>query len=278
MPPKSRESISDAFLERYENLRENIKLSLRKFIANPSERNIHDLRSAFRRLNASFSVLPKRLLDEGDSIRKYVAKNKQVLKQTSSVRDTDIIRERLEQGVINIHGKSLISSLKKVREDQLKKPIRNARKLSKKMVPALNSMNAENLEDSIDRAVTRLTSEITNYLVTALEGPDNTEDLHSLRKTVRELRYALEMLPDNERTRREIGILIKWQDALGDILDSNVFESYLRSLQVTAFNEIWAQQERIERDRKYQEFVKIYKRSKSPILREFSHSLDKPKL
>ena len=267
MQQEPRESISNAFFERYGYLREYTKSSLRKFIESPNKKNVHDIRRDFRRLNASFGSLPGRYLDEHSSIQKYVKKSKQVLKQTSKVRDIDIIREKLELRTKDAHAEALISSLKGIRADQIKKLMRNAVKLSKKSIPTLTSLKSVDLENSIDGATLRLNSDIVDYLLTVLEDPDDIEALHSLRKSVRDLRYTLEMLPGIKRTRREISTLTKWQGTLGDVIDSAVIESYLGTLPGTDLHKTWAHQERTKRHQKYREFLNIYEKSKTLILK-----------
>ena len=161
--------------------------------------------------------------------------------------------------------KTLISSLKGIRADQLKKLMMNAVKLSKKSIPTLTSLKSVELENSIDSATLRLNSDIVGYLLTVLEDPDDIEDLHSLRKSVRDLRYTLEMLPSIKRTRREISTLTRWQDTLGDVIDSAVIESYLGTLLATDLYRTWAHQERTKRRQKYREFLNIYEKSKTLI-------------
>jgi CHAD domain-containing protein len=78
---------------------ENVKRvddRLDDYIRDSNENNIHDIRTAIRRLDASFTSLPKKM-GRKTKIGKYVTTSKQLFKINSQVRDYEIICEKLQK-------------------------------------------------------------------------------------------------------------------------------------------------------------------------------------
>jgi CHAD domain-containing protein len=80
---------------------ENVKRvddRLNDYIKDSNENNIHDIRTATRRLDASFISLPKKIRRKIiTKIRKYVTTSKELFKVNSQVRDCNIICEKLQK-------------------------------------------------------------------------------------------------------------------------------------------------------------------------------------
>ena len=66
------------------------------YIKDSNENNIHDIRTAIRRLDASFRSLPKKMRRK-TKICKYITTSKRLFKVNSQVRDYDIICEKLQK-------------------------------------------------------------------------------------------------------------------------------------------------------------------------------------
>ena len=66
------------------------------YIKDSNENNIHDIRTATRRLDASYMSLPKKIRRK-TKIRKFVTTSKQLFKVNSQIRDCDIICEKLQK-------------------------------------------------------------------------------------------------------------------------------------------------------------------------------------
>ncbi|MDA8054071.1 MAG: CHAD domain-containing protein [Thermoplasmatales archaeon] len=252
MPAKSRDPVTLAFLERYRILRKGVKKGLKNFITLPNENNVHNLRNAFRRLNAAVAVIPRKVRSDSKDAKKYVERDRQILKLTSQVRDIDIISERLKRCNNNPYGKTLLISLKTKRRDGLKRPLREARKLSKRRVPSLKDRK---LDGWIEAEISKLRKGIEDHIQSTLSSDENLDELHSLRKTIRKLRYTLELLPDSKMRKREIAGLAHWQDVLGDILECHIFETYLASLNPTEFSKRSILEARDSRKAKYRELL-----------------------
>ena len=237
MQAKFSDQATTAYLENYRLLRRDVKKYLKKFIALPKGKNVHDLRGSFRRLNAAISVLPGNVRNN-KSLKKYVEKDKRILKLTSPVRDIDIVGGKLKHNDSDLFSKKLLVLLKTKRRDAIKKPLREARKLSKRTVPIIKNMSMVGLDRSIEMKISIVRKEIENYLRSATSSDENLDELHSLRKAIKKLRYILELLPDTRSRKREISRLANWQDISGDILEDHVFETYLKSLDPTEFSEV----------------------------------------
>ena len=72
------------------------------YIKDSNENNIHDIRTATRRLDASYMSLPKKIRRK-TKIRKFVTTSKQLFKVNSEVRDCDIICEKLQRLQLWLH-------------------------------------------------------------------------------------------------------------------------------------------------------------------------------
>ena len=80
-------------------MEENVKRvddRLNDYINDSNENNIHDIRTATRRLDASYRSLPKKIRRK-NKISKYMTTSKRLFKVNSQVRDRDIISENTPQ-------------------------------------------------------------------------------------------------------------------------------------------------------------------------------------
>src|SRR5215472_6280502 len=80
-------------------MEENVKRvddRLNDYIKDSNENNIHDIRTAVRRLDASYRSLPKSM-QRKNKISKYMRTSKLLFKINSQVRDYDIICEKLQK-------------------------------------------------------------------------------------------------------------------------------------------------------------------------------------
>ena len=213
-----------------QKFRQNVKRvgrRLKAYLADPeSEKNIHDVRTAIRRLDATFPLLPKKVRRRHrGSIEKYRA----FLKASSNARDCDIIAGR-----ISTLGNLDTTDLQKKKKAELAKATRLARPLKKS--PAMRLAGAPDSK-RIGKVVHRLAGRIGKMLPVVLSDSSKVEELHRLRKDFRKMRYVLEMVPAGDRkgyvkkafriTGRDIA-LKELQALLGLIHDSDITIEYLR--------------------------------------------------
>lgn len=79
-----------------------------------------------------------------------------ILKGTSRVRDLDIKSKKLQNHDTGIYIKALLVSLKTERVESLRKPLNEARRLSKKKVPMLKDVKWERVERWTERTISKL--------------------------------------------------------------------------------------------------------------------------
>lgn len=246
-----------------ENLR-RVHNRINKYLKDPNEKHIHDVRTAIRRLDATFLILPKNIR-KGSPLSEYVLKCKEFFKINSEIRDYDIIYEKLEKYSPNTQRDGVIEKLKAARDAKLEH--------AKDLANSLKSTDSTNIIDKIgvtekelqkrfDKILAKLLSKIESNFPVVLNDPLKTEQLHDLRIACKKLRYLLELLPDEHqgalKTRKTLQRL---QDILGAIHDYDFTMDYLKSSgQIpTEIQEI-INSENDERKLKFDQFLRYCKR------------------
>lgn len=246
-----------------ENL-QRVNNRINKYLKKPSAKQIHDVRTAIRRLDATFSTLPKKYRN-GSSLSKYVLQCKELFKINSEIRDFDIINEKLQKYPSNAQRDSIIETLKETRNAKLETAKTIALSLkSIDIATILDEINVteKELEKRYNKILSRLISDIESTFPVVLAKPLALEELHDLRIACKKLRYMLELLPDENKLAVQIGkSLQKLQDILGSVHDSDFTIGYLRSLPQSSkeIQEI-INMENDERRLKFEQFMNYCKR------------------
>lgn len=225
------------------------------YLADPeNEKNIHDIRTSIRRLDATFSLLPKRVRGR---MRHRVEKYRQFLKGSSAARDCDIIASRIGE-TWNLDT----SDLQKKKKVVLARATLLARSL--KQLPAVK-LDAKD-DKRVMKVVDRLIEKIGKALPPVLSDASKVKELHRLRKAFRKLRYVLELLSPADRKKyiksasRAVHRMIRLEELqalLGVIHDCDVTIEYLRSRSDTT----WIlNKELITRQQLYNKFVRYMKK------------------
>ncbi|MGB0005351.1 MAG: CHAD domain-containing protein [Nitrososphaeraceae archaeon] len=195
---------------------------IKKYLKDPKAKNIHDLRTSIRRLDAAYSTLPKKYRT-GSSMSTYILSCKELFKINSEIRDLDIIYEKLQKYPPNDSRNKIIDSLKETRVTKLE--------YAKNIALALNYTYASKLLDEIkvtqkelekryNKIVANLISKIETNFPIVITDSTKIEELHDLRKACKKLRYMLELLPiENKKALEMRKTLQKIQDSLGMIHD-----------------------------------------------------------
>jgi CHAD domain-containing protein len=246
-----------------ENL-QRVNNRINKYLKKPNAKQIHDVRTAIRRLDATFSTLPKKYRN-GSSLSKYVLQCKELFKINSEIRDFDIINEKLQKYPSNAQRDSIIETLKETRNAKLETAKTVALGLkSIDIATILDEINVteKELEKRYNKILSRLISDIESTFPVVLAKPLALEELHDLRIACKKLRYMLELLPDENKLAVQIGkSLQKLQDILGSVHDSDFTIGYLRSLPQSSkeIQEI-INMENDERRLKFEQFMNYCKR------------------
>jgi len=246
-----------------ENLR-RVDNRVNKYLKDPNAKQIHDVRTAIRRLDATFLILPKNYRN-GSPLSEYVLKCKEFFKVNSEIRDYDIIYAKLQKYPSNAQSDSVIETLRATRDASLEH--------AKSIAGSLNSTDTSKIIDKIgvtekdlqkrfDKILAKLISKIESTFPVVLTDSLKIEELHDLRISCKKLRYLLELLPDeNQGALKTRKTLQKLQDILGAIHDYDFTTNYLNSLGQSSkeIQEIISS-ENEERRLKFDEFLRYCKR------------------
>ena len=210
------------FLTKLHESFQRVNNRINKYLKDPKAKNIHDLRTSIRRLNAAYSTLPKKYRT-GSSMSTYILSCKELFKINSEVRDLDIIYEKLQKYPPNDSRNKIIDSLKETRVTKLE--------YAKNIALVLNNTDVSKLLDEIkvtqkelekryNKIVANLISKIETNIPIVITDSTKIEELHDLRKACKKLRYMLELLPiENKKASEMRKTLQKIQDSLGLIHD-----------------------------------------------------------
>ena len=246
-----------------ENL-QRVNNRVNKYLKTPNSKQIHDVRTAIRRLDATFMLLPKNNRSHS-SLSDYLLKCKEFFKVNSEIRDLDIMYEKLQKYPANTQKNNLLESLKATRGVKLQHAKTIARSLKRidtsKIVDKIGVTERE-LAKRHSKIVSNLISTIQTTFPIVITNSLKLEELHDLRIACKKLRYLMELIPDENNKMMKIRKnLQKLQDVLGAIHDYDFTIEYLNSLgqQSLEIQEIIAI-EKEQRSVKYDEFIRLCRR------------------
>ena len=235
------------------------------YLAEPDdEKNIHDVRTSLRRLDTFYSLLPKKLRKRN---RKRIEKYKEFFKANSKIRDLDIIRNEvaaLAEGAPDVPRLDL--QLQRKRQIELGHVVKIAKALKKVSPIQVKGIPSDKIESRINKMTDRLSVMIKEMLPAVLSDGTKKEEIHTLRKDCKKLRYIFEALPENQikKYRKKVDSAILGKDLeelqgmLGAIHDSDITIEYLQKRK-SGFAKKLVVKETGKRDHLYQEFIKYMK-------------------
>lgn len=270
---------SDTYLDKSERNVQRVSNKLDDYIKEPNEENIHDIRKAIRRLEASYRSLPSKKVRRKRVLEEYAEYSKKLFSINSQIRDFDIIGEKLSN-VGNPDQQDKLESIKgslfRQRRTKLNEAISFALKLRKLRVPKLTKkikISNKKSKKRFSKLIGKFGTRIEWNLPIVVNDSEKVTQLHELRKDCKKLRYLLELLPDSN-SKDQTGEMDDYvsklmeklesvQDILGIIHDYDTIMAYLRrrkgtGTKSTLVNSIIAQLKQ-ERQNKYEEFVKVTK-------------------
>jgi len=238
---------------------------LNDYIKDSNENNIHDIRTAVRRLDASYRSLPKNIRRK-NKISKYMRTSKQLFKINSQVRDYDIICEKLQKYSSEPIYSKLTGSLNRKRKTKLARARKIALSLRDLSLPSVkeNAMSAKKLEMRYNKIIVRLRERIELHLPVVLTNADKLKELHEMRKDSKKLRYLLELSShQNKEIHAMIAELEDIQDTLGTIHDCDTMIAYLKRIRYRNKVKHILDDELSERNKEYNDFIQFCKKSLS---------------
>jgi CHAD domain-containing protein len=234
------------------------------YITRQDEKNIHDIRTSVRRLDACYQTLPKKLRKR-KQMKKFVKKSKDLFKINSQVRDFDIITEltgknNTEHGsrnrvVLNFENRRAqkLENAKVIAVGLRKIPLP---KIKKKSVPKAK------LTKRFNKLINKFEGRIQLNLPLVTTDPDKVAELHELRKDCKKLRYLLELVSHDKSSDNVIPKmeeeLQNMQDLLGAIHDCDATITYLKRQKRQKTNEIIGDIMQ-ERKKRYENFLAHFK-------------------
>jgi CHAD domain-containing protein len=246
------------YFEKFEKLIIKSNERLEKYLEDPNEENVHDVRTSIRRLDAAWKVLPKKF--KSQKAAKFVLLRKEFFKINSDIRDFDIIRQKLEPH----SSENIISIMKKINAEK-QKLLKSAQKKARAAFEA-NTMKIdqdkipqEKLENKFKKITLQLINEIENSIPIVINNNKKIKQLHELRKDCKKLRYLLE-LTNHEDSSNLINKIKEMQDILGSIRDCDITIDFLaKQSKKHNLPESIIQLELEKRDQLYKKFVQMQK-------------------
>jgi CHAD domain-containing protein len=270
---------SDTYLDKSERNIQRVSNKLDDYIKDANEENIHDIRKAIRRLEASYRSLPSKKVRRKRVIREYAEYSKKLFSINSQIRDFDIIGQKLSN-VGNPDQRDKLESIKgslfRQRRIKLNEAISFALDLRKLRVPKLTKkikVSNKKSKKRFSKLIGKFATRIEHNLPIVVNDSEKVTELHEMRKDCKKLRYLLELLPDSnskdqtdemdDYVSKLMEKLESAQDTLGIIHDYDTIIVYLKRRKGTGtrsslVNSIIAQLNQERRD-KYEEFVKFVK-------------------
>ncbi len=249
------------FLDHYERLKDRLNKALREYLGDPGRTQTKSLRAAVRRLDAAIRVLPKGAQKE-KAMRRCHERCREVLRETSRIRDVDLLSERIARHKEDSTVAFMLKNLGEEREEFVDRTRKAAWKLFEHHPPKLARRDLPRFARRAEGALDELKAEIALESRVALKDEAKVDELHSLRKHCKRLRYTLELFPSVRNQSRLVSDLRVWQDALGEIRDCDVVVEYLSRARPTEAVRKALTSERAYRHRKYLLFVRSSKRSR----------------
>ncbi|MCY4491789.1 MAG: CHAD domain-containing protein [Thaumarchaeota archaeon] len=220
-PSKSSELLSEPFHDVFLKLLHNTRLKLESYLADPTAKNIHHARISIRRLESAYNILSKS--DRTKKSNRIISLYGDFFSQNNIIRDYDIILQKLT--LYGCDPNSIISlDTERKKLKKLLKTLPMAKKLLKlkkpkfkKTKPAISRLQKKTLF---------LVKKFNNYIHVVTSNENHIDELHSMRKTAKKLRYLLELYPKGTHDNL-LSNIKSLQRLLGDIHDCDVFISYL---------------------------------------------------
>lgn len=231
---------------------ERVNEVLEKYRNDPNEENIHDIRTSIRRLEAAYSIFPKS--SKTKTSAKLIKKLKFFFSLNNKIRDFDIILAKLQDSGYEPESK-LVLTLTKNKLKRISKSLKYADNLANIKKPKIK----ENLKinSKFEKILLSLIQEFQNYVPIVIDDESKVEELHAMRKTIKKLRYILE-LNSSDSYCNLILQMKKLQQFLGDIHDCDIFVWYFEK-RINEFPEVLKIMENEKRKRStiYQNLVSV---------------------
>jgi CHAD domain-containing protein len=194
---------------------------LQRYCQHADAESIHDLRTSIRRLQAAYSVVPADSRSRDSGV--YLNDIRQLFRLNSKIRDSDVIKQKLSQQLPQDHP--MLDELDEIRQRELKLAQQQAIELAKLPLPILSAGSSTDSRQR-ERKIRRRALRIIARQTLVITQPQQSEELHELRKDIKKLFYLLELgKPVLGRSRIEY--LKRVQRKAGAIRDCDIILTFL---------------------------------------------------
>jgi CHAD domain-containing protein len=215
---------NEVFQKIFQEKQRDSQKRLENYLNKQGEKEIHDLRTSIRRLESIYLIFPDSF--KRKKIDNFVSAYKLLFRKNSAVRDFDVIISKLLNYGFTDDSDSVRYLIQK-KEKNIQEILKLAKNLSKKNISHLKEGNVEKIIPKYERIISSLLEKIQNLLPVVSSDKSKMEELHFMRKTVKKLRYILEIDPSDSY--RHLIIKMKLlQNLLGAIHDCDITIDFLK--------------------------------------------------
>ena len=256
----------DDFAKQYDDFAKALVRRVKAYLKDPNAENVHRLRTATRRFQAAFTLLPKTIRKRRKT-EKAMTRIKKLMKVNATVRDWDIVLSKLSTHKKNPTYDHLIENLRKTRKSNLEEARELALAVQKSAGFQVKSRDLSNssLQKRYDKVVRKLAAKISNEIPLVREDASKIRELHVVRRDCKQLRYILEM-SEFTAPPKPLVALRSWQDLLGTIRDHDVMVDYLTGLRESPEIRLARNVEVEDRRRSYLKFVEASRDNPTSVL------------
>ena len=249
------------YSEEFSKSEKLVSQKVKAYLKEPTEDNVHDLRTSIRRFLTVANILPKKIRQKRES-KKTLSEYEKLLRLNTKVRDVDIILSKLPKHGDDPDYSKVTKQLTKLRTSSIKKARRFALSIQNSRQTAIKAsdLSSKSVQKRFKKTSSSLAKRLKKHLEIVAKEPENTTELHKLREDSRRLRFTLE-LDDTPETSRLVPVLETWQDVLGKIRDSDVFLSRFEHEKGAPKVAEVVGQEKSVRNENYERFLEIAKES-----------------
>lgn len=234
---------------------------VKDYLKEPSEDNVHDLRTSIRRMLATAAILPKKMRGKNKA-KKYLSDYEKLLRLNAEVRDLDIVLSKMVAHDEEPSHRDLMKKLREGRESGLKKAQRFASSVRDEagLSVQANDFSSSSLRKRFKKTVAQLSEKMAKRIRVVVREPANKMELHKLREDSRRLRYVLE-LDNSPDTSKLLTVLASWQEMLGVIHDADIFIERFKDGKGSSLVKPLLESETSSRNENYEKFRAIAKES-----------------
>lgn len=212
------------FPQIFREKQEKSKKRLEEFLKNSGEKQIHDLRTSIRRMEAAYLVFPNSFKNK--KTNNFVYAYKSFFKKISILRDFDVIADNLLKNGLT-ENSELIKYIVEKREKKIKNLLKKAKKLSRLKITSIRNGNHSKIAPKYEKIIFSNVQKIQDFLPIISSDESKIKELHMMRKTAKKLRYLLEIEPE-ENYSHLVSNMKHFQEILGDIHDYDITIDFLR--------------------------------------------------